>query len=80
MDSTGGGAAGKGRGMGEARATEREDRGERGVGEVVTKERGGETRLIDVRRERVLAGVLPEWVDEELESELGERGGRGRFA
>lgn len=43
-----------------------------------TRERGGETRLIDVRRERVLAGALPEWDEPELESELGERGGRGR--
>lgn len=60
IDSTGGGAAGNGDGTGDENWAERDDRGARDVVGELGANRGGETRLIEVRREMELAGAEEE--------------------
>lgn len=82
IDSIGGGAAGKGDGIGMARAAEREDR----VGRVATGDKGANVRggdeaaFIEARREIGLVGgdeAAEGGDDDEVEDEAREGRGRG---
>lgn len=73
IDSTGGGGAGNGAGIavGPSRWAERDERARRGeVGDPGANERGGDTRLIDVRRE-IECGEMALVGEEGVESVIG---------